>query len=141
MRACAVALRRMRGMSVEVVGLARADLEPGEPVYAAACRAVSRVARASVELWAVDLSGEPAWFAADVPDAVEPDAVEPDGVELETVPGPTVPSGARAPGVLIGFRPLTRADFADVVTWQRQPYVARWWQDEAVDVAAAEAHY
>ncbi|MFL6135153.1 MAG: GNAT family N-acetyltransferase [Nocardioidaceae bacterium] len=133
-------------MFVEVVGLARADLEPGEPVYAAACRAVSRVARAPVEPWAVDLSGEPAWFAADVrdavePDAIEPDAVEPDGVEVETAPGPTVPSGARAPGVLIGFRPLTRADFADVVTWQRQPYVARWWQDEAVDVAAAEAHY
>jgi aminoglycoside 6'-N-acetyltransferase len=28
-----------------------------------------------------------------------------------------------------------------VVAWQRQPHVARWWQDEAVDVAAAEAHY
>ena len=25
--------------------------------------------------------------------------------------------------------------------WQGQPYVARWWQDEATDVAAAEAHY
>src|SRR3954453_7441566 len=116
MRACAVALRRIRGMSVEVVGRARADLEPGEPVYAAACRAVSRVVRASVEPWAVDLSGEPAWFAADVPDAFEPnpfrpDAVEPDAAEADavgvaTVPRSTVPSGARAPGVLIGFRRL-----------------------------------
>src|SRR3954463_13871968 len=99
MRACAVALRRIRGMSVEVVGLARAGLEPGEPVYAAACRAVSRVARAPVEPWAVDLAGEPAWFAADVrdavePDAIEPDAVEPDRAEVETAPGPTVPPGA-----------------------------------------------
>ena len=43
--------------------------------------------------------------------------------------------------MVIGFRELTRADFVDVVTWQSQPYVARWWQDEATDVAAAEAHY
>jgi len=99
-----------------------------------------------VEPWAVDLSGEPAWFAADVPDAIEADAVRADAVEADavrvaTVRSSTVPSGARAPGVLIGFRRLTRADFADVVTWQSQPYVASWWQDEAVDVAAAEAHY
>jgi RimJ/RimL family protein N-acetyltransferase len=36
---------------------------------------------------------------------------------------------------------MTRADFRDVVRWQSQPYVARWWQGEARDVAGAEAHY
>jgi RimJ/RimL family protein N-acetyltransferase len=28
-----------------------------------------------------------------------------------------------------------------VVAWQGRPHVARWWQDEATDVAAAERHY
>jgi RimJ/RimL family protein N-acetyltransferase len=36
---------------------------------------------------------------------------------------------------------MTRADFSDVVTWQSRPHVARWWSDEACDVAGAEAHY
>jgi aminoglycoside 6'-N-acetyltransferase len=48
---------------------------------------------------------------------------------------------ASGTGVAIGFRPMTRADFPDVVTWQRQPHVARWWQDEATDEPAAERHY
>jgi aminoglycoside 6'-N-acetyltransferase len=130
MGACAVALRQVRGLSVEVVGVARVEAEAGEPVYAAARRAVSGI-RTVGERWAVDLSGDPAWFAADVPDAVDVPAGD----------GGTVPAGARASGVLVGFRPLTRADLPDVVTWQRQPYVARWWQDEAVDVEAAERHY
>ena len=42
---------------------------------------------------------------------------------------------------VVGFRAMTRADFPDVVRWQAQPHVARWWSDEAQDVAGAEAHY
>jgi aminoglycoside 6'-N-acetyltransferase len=146
MGACAVALRRIRGVSVEVVGTARVDLEPGEAVCEAACRAVSRAVGVDLEPWAVDLSGEPAWFAVDVADAVDGpgDSGAPDHRERgqgATAKGSAVPAGARAPDVRIGFRLLTRADFADVVAWQRQPHVARWWQSEAVDVAAAEAHY
>jgi aminoglycoside 6'-N-acetyltransferase len=36
---------------------------------------------------------------------------------------------------------MSRADFPDVVRWQQAPHVARWWSDEAPDVAAAERHY
>jgi len=44
--------------------------------------------------------------------------------------------------VSVGFRSMTRADFPDVVRWQREPHVARWWDaDEAPDVAGAERHY
>ena len=45
------------------------------------------------------------------------------------------------PGATVAFRPLTRADLGSVVTWQAQPYVARWWQDEARDLSSAERHY
>jgi RimJ/RimL family protein N-acetyltransferase len=41
----------------------------------------------------------------------------------------------------IGIRPMVRGDFPDVVRWQRQPHVARWWSSEAPDVAGAERHY
>src|SRR5690349_18824584 len=107
MGACAVALRQVRGLSVEAVGVAIVDSEAGEPVYAAARRAVAGI-RTVGEPWAVDLSGDPAWFATDVADAVDVPAGD----------GGTVPAGARASGVLVGFRPLTRADFPDVVSWQ-----------------------
>jgi RimJ/RimL family protein N-acetyltransferase len=160
MGACAVALRRTRGIAVDVLGVARTDLRTGEPVFAAACRAASQGVGIPLQPWAVDLSGEPAWFAVDVPDTVdvaatvdlartadvpravaEPRAADRSLPVVVTDRHPAVPSGARAPDVLIGFRPLTRADFPNVVTWQRQPHVSRWWQDEAVDVAAAENHY
>ncbi|MFL6134494.1 MAG: GNAT family N-acetyltransferase [Nocardioidaceae bacterium] len=111
--------------------MAETDVGPGEPVYAAACRAVVETLDEPLEPWAVDLSGACAWFAVDVPDAVE----------VPRSSGPGDRPGSRVPAVLIGFRPLSRADFADVVAWQRQPHVARWWQDGTTDIAAAEAHY
>jgi aminoglycoside 6'-N-acetyltransferase len=154
---CAVALRRERGAAAEVAGVVGCVVEPGESLYGAACRAVREAVDAALEPWAVDLSGDCAWFAVDVPDAV---AVPTEGVvstgSTSRGAGSTPRAGstphagstdrglelsARVPVVTIAFRPLTRADFADVVRWQGQPYVARWWQDEATDVAAAEAHY
>ena len=40
----------------------------------------------------------------------------------------------------IGFRPLTRADFAQLVEWIRQPHVAEWWTQPS-DLAGVEAEY
>jgi RimJ/RimL family protein N-acetyltransferase len=42
---------------------------------------------------------------------------------------------------LVAIRPMLRADFPDVVRWLHQPHVARWWSDDAPDVAGAERHY
>ncbi|HSE71515.1 MAG TPA: GNAT family N-acetyltransferase [Nocardioidaceae bacterium] len=42
---------------------------------------------------------------------------------------------------LVGFRPMSRADFPDLVRWQAEPHVARWWDDAWPDVAGAERHY
>jgi aminoglycoside 6'-N-acetyltransferase len=64
------------------------------------------------EVWPIDLSGRPRLFSV-----------------------------AEQPALMIGFRPMTRADFADVVRWQHEPHVARWWHDEATDLAGAERHY
>lgn len=71
-------------------------------------------------------------------DASGLDGVEPWPLDLSSDP-PAFESGPQE--MTIGFRPLTRGDFPDVVTWQRQPHVSRWWQDEATDVRAAEEHY
>jgi aminoglycoside 6'-N-acetyltransferase len=71
-------------------------------------------------------------------DAIGRDDAEPCPLDLSRHP-PTFVIGAQE--VTVGFRPLTRADFPDVVTWQRQPHVSRWWQDEATDVDAADEHY
>jgi RimJ/RimL family protein N-acetyltransferase len=127
----------------------------GEPVYAAARRALREVAGLeALDLWSVDLSGQRAVFAAEVPDDVVVDLrgsrhdrhawLSPDlaaGVMRSEEARTPIVRAARVPAVRLGFRPLTRADFADVVAWQAQPYVARWWQAEATDLAAAEAHY
>ncbi len=40
----------------------------------------------------------------------------------------------------IGFRPLTRTDFALVATWIGRPHVAEWWT-EPTDLAGIEATY
>ena len=96
----------------------RRDDRAGESLLAAAERAVHDLAgRHGEQAWPLDLGGPTALFACDTPDADVPDW----------------PS--------IGFRPLTRADLRDVVAWQAQPHVARWWQDEATSLDAAEAHY
>jgi RimJ/RimL family protein N-acetyltransferase len=109
---------------------------------------------AALDVWAVDLSGQWAVFAAEVPDDV---VVDPRGAEHErhawVSPDEAigrirpeevrthVTRAAAVPAVRLAFRPLTRADFADVVAWQARPYVARWWSREATDVGGAERHY
>lgn len=100
------------------MGVGSATSRPGESLLATAERVVRDVADLrGAALWPRDLSGPTALFVRDVPDA--------------GLPG--WPS--------IAFRPLTRADFRDLVAWQAQPHVARWWQDEATSLDAAEAHY
>jgi aminoglycoside 6'-N-acetyltransferase len=44
------------------------------------------------------------------------------------------------PGTAIDFRPLTRADFAQVAEWIGRPHVARWWTDPR-DLTGIEAEY
>jgi RimJ/RimL family protein N-acetyltransferase len=61
----------------------------------------------------------------------------PDAVDLS---GPVKRFGC-VTGPTVAIRPMTRADFPDVVAWQAQPHVARWWVGEAGDVAGAERHY
>ena len=127
--------------------------QPGEPVLAAALRVLAeQTGIEDTDVWAVDLSGRWALLAADVADDVrvrlrDPEHdrcawLTPDEAALRTGPEqPAVTRAAAVPRVRVGFRPLTRADFPDVVAWQAQPYVARWWSDEAGDVADAERHY
>jgi aminoglycoside 6'-N-acetyltransferase len=90
----------------------RGRTEEGESLLACARRlAHEATGLDDAEPWPLDLSKEPPAFVS------------------------------RPQEATVGFRPLTRADFPDVVDWQRQPHVARWWQDEATDVDAAERHY
>lgn len=106
----------------------------GEPVYGAARRALRAVGLAALDPWAVDLSGRVATFAADAPDqvVVEHLALARDEVATRV---------QQMPEAGIAFRPMTRADFPDVVRWTHAPHVARWWDDESADVAAAERHH
>lgn len=126
-------------------GSARVDLEAfrvlpavrhaGESVYGAALRALREAGLDRVEPWAVDLSTKLGLFACDVPDSY-------DLGQLRSDSRPDlVARVAAVPQVTLGFRPLTRADLGDVVRWVREPHVARWWNDEATDLAAAERHY
>ena len=127
----------------------------GEPAYAAARRTLCEEAGLeALDVWAVDLSGQWVVFAAEVPDDVvvhlrgpehdrfawlspddAADRIRSEGDRAQLA------RAAAVPAVRLAFRPLTRADLADVVAWQKQPYVARWWQEEATDLVAAEAHY
>jgi aminoglycoside 6'-N-acetyltransferase len=111
-----------RPQTCTVVGVGSATPGPRESLLAAARRAVHDVAglRGAV-VWPLDLSGPTALFGCDSRDT---------NTDADV---PAWPS--------IAFRPLTRADFRDVVAWQAQPHVARWWQDEATSTEAAEAHY
>ncbi len=107
----------------------------GESVYGAALRALREVGLDRAEPWAVDLSTKLGLFACDVPDSY-------DLGQLRSDSRPDlVARMAAVPQATLGFRPLTRADLGDVVRWVREPHVARWWNDEATDLAAAERHY
>lgn len=84
---------------------------PGEALHTAALRVVGERGPRGSGVDALDLAADPALFV--------------------------VP--AERP--LVGFRPMSRADFPDLVRWQTEQYVARWWSRGAVDVAGAERHY
>jgi aminoglycoside 6'-N-acetyltransferase len=129
---------------------------PAEPVYTGTLRELAEeTGIADADVWAVDLSGRWAVFATDVPDDVVVDLAEVEHDRSEWLPvddaaarilpfeaaQTQVRRVASIPRVRLGFRPLTRADFADVVAWQSRPHVARWWKDEATSTAAAEEHY
>jgi aminoglycoside 6'-N-acetyltransferase len=132
MSTCSVVLRRTTGATVEVVGTLVTDVGAGEGL-ADAARRVALDAAHVADVWAVDLSGPEACFAADVL-----------GGRAETPTAPDsrwAPRVAAIPPVTVGFRAMTRADLPDVVTWQARPHVSRWWQDEATDLARAEEHY
>lgn len=129
---------------------------PGEPVYPAALRVLHEAAGiADADVWAVDLSGRWATFGCEVSRDIElqpqhgdhdrsewmPSAQARDRILPLEVADAQITTVAAIPSVTIGFRPMTRADLADVVTWQRAPHVARWWANESPDVPAAEANY
>lgn len=126
-------LRRAGGAGVQVLGAISTVLRAEESLAAAATRAVHAPDGPAADVWAVDLSGPDACFAVDVL-----------GSRGSWPVGSAAgwePKVAAIPWVTIAFRPMTRADLPDVVTWQSRPHVARWWSDEASDVAGAEAHY
>ena len=129
---------------------------PGEPVHPGALRVLAEhTGITDADVWAVDLSGRWATFAADVPDDVGVGLaaerhdrsawLSPAAAAACVQPGDGAQTRVRragaVPRVRLGFRPLTRADLADVVAWQSRPHVARWWQHEASDVDAAEQYY
>ncbi|MEO5710122.1 MAG: GNAT family N-acetyltransferase [Nocardioidaceae bacterium] len=136
MTSCTVVTRRPGvpgGSGVGVLGAVSTDVRAGESLAAAAARAVDAGGAGVPDVWAVDLSAPEACFAVDLLG----DAAGRQGGPAAAWEAAVV----RIPFVTIGFRAMTRADFPDVVTWQRRPHVARWWSDEATDVAGAEAHY
>jgi RimJ/RimL family protein N-acetyltransferase len=102
----------------------------GESVLAGAQRVLRETGVDGADVWAVDLSEAAGVLACDVPDRT-------------SIAGKDWLSGdpVGVPPLAIAFRPLTRADFPDVVAWQVQPHVARWWQGEATSPEAAERHY
>jgi aminoglycoside 6'-N-acetyltransferase len=127
--------------------------QPGEPVYPAALRELSEEAGLTgYSPWAVDLSSPRAsgasWvvFAVDVPSDVHVNLVDPEHDRYVWASGPdarhrvrpgfvaTSQFGAvtRIPAVDLSFRRMTLDDLADVVRWQLQPHVARWWNSEAI---------
>ncbi len=128
---------------------------PGEPVHAAAVRVLHEEAGvAGADVWAVDLSGDWAVFGCELSAdrAVALVRLEHDRHEwlaarlaatrvLPSSVGERMTQVAATPWVGLAFRPMSRADFPDLVRWQAEPHVARWWSDEAPDVAGAERHY
>jgi aminoglycoside 6'-N-acetyltransferase len=121
--------------------------QPGEPTYPSALRVLhEQTGLLDADVWAVDLSGPWALFACEVADDAPVVLHEQQHDRFEWLPAAEVAHGHVAgldaiPSVTVGLRPMTRADFGDVVRWQREPHVARWWSGEASDVAGAEAHY
>jgi aminoglycoside 6'-N-acetyltransferase len=126
--------------------------EPGEALLAGVRRLLREQAGiADADVWAVDLSGSWGLFACEVTDASVVQqgsgtstawlAADESARRLSADTAALLAQADRIPGVTLAFRPMTRADFPDVVAWQKEPHVARWWVDEATDAAAAERHY
>lgn len=103
---------RRAGRSGTTEDLELSDPGAGESIYHAVERQLAEVGVTCAELWPLDLEHEPPLFACET-----------------------------AASVLLSFRPMTRADFPDLVRWQQEPHVARWWNNENPDVAAAERSY
>jgi 8-oxo-dGTP pyrophosphatase MutT (NUDIX family)/RimJ/RimL family protein N-acetyltransferase len=127
--------------------------QPGEPVYPAALRELSEEAGLTgLSPWAVDLSSPRAtgasWvvFAVDVAPDVPVNLVDPEHDRYAWVSAPDVrrrvrpgfvatsqvSALTRIPAVELSFRRMTLDDLPDVVRWQREPHVARWWNSEGI---------
>ncbi len=129
---------------------------PSEPILPAAMRELAEEAGLSgVDVWAVDLSGRWAVFAAEVDETTTVGLVDPEHDRYEWLSAPhalerirpgwvaehQVARTAAVPRCSLRFRAMTRDDFPSLVRWQATPHVAPWWDDEAPDVAGAERHY
>lgn len=126
---------------------------PGEPVLAGAARELGEEAGITgARLLPVDLSGQWAVFAAEVPagTGVRLDAEHDRFAWLPAVqagrrclPDVVLASfrrGAAVPAAPVSFRPLARSDLADLIAWQHAPHAARWFAED-LDLAAAERKY
>ncbi len=136
-RGCLVVVRRPAGQDPRsgpprVVNAVR---HAGESVLGASLRALGEEGLPGVEPWAVDLSGKIGTLAVDVPDTMTIDHLKADSGD------PAVERALSVPHATIGFRAMTHADLSDVVRWTAEPHVARWWDAESTDLAAAEKHY
>jgi aminoglycoside 6'-N-acetyltransferase len=129
---------------------------PGEPIYPAALRELQEEAGlADVDVWAVDLSGRWAVFGCDVGGDTAVRLDDPEHDRFEWLPAADavhrilpaevaavqISALERIPAATVAFRPMTRADFPDVVRWVSEPHVARWWDDESGTLERAERHY
>ncbi len=126
---------------------------PGEPVLAGALRELKEEAGiTSAEPVPVDLSGPWASFLAEVPASTQV-RLDAEHGRFEWVPeaealtrcrpasvAASVAAAAAVPRHDVAFRPLTRADLADMIEWQRAPHAARWFPGQ-LDLAAAGRKY
>ncbi|HEY3956888.1 MAG TPA: GNAT family N-acetyltransferase [Streptosporangiaceae bacterium] len=125
---------------------------PGEPVLAGAARELGEEAGLTAALRPVDLSGQWAVFAADVPAGTEArldaehdrfDWLPAAQAERRCRPDVVAASfrrGAVAPAPALAFRPLARTDLAGLVGWMHAPHAVRWFPED-LDLAAAERKY
>lgn len=127
--------------------------QPGEAVYPAALRELAEEAGLVGQPWAVDLSGQWAVFALDVPAGTDALLVDPEHDRHEwcsvTAAHPRVlprfvadqqRAAAGVPVVTLRFRRMTTADLDAVAQWLTAPHARPWWTDEAT-VDALRAKY
>lgn len=127
---------------------------PGEAILQGAVRELGEEAGlADVDLRPVDLSGGWALFAAEV-DPTTPIVIDCEHDRYDWL-GSQAALALLAPDIVaqafrrasvvalpkLTFRPMTRHDLPDMVSWQQTPHVRQWWVDNLADAAAAEAKY